>query len=132
MKNERKVVNEAVKSKMSLAAEKAWKTRRNGMKKKENRKKSKKHESKNNENVSVEQLKKGYRKGMLMNKAKRAMVHRSSVKLTGKNADKEFMEFLLGEKHQEQALIGKLVDIWWRKAKAKSRFMRVPKVLVVQ
>jgi len=133
MKDEKSVKMEkeaAGESKMSLAAKKAWETRRKnkGMKKKEKRKKS--GEVKKGKrfsridsqlegilkdgDVSVEQLKKGRRKGVLMPKKKRVRVHKSSVKLTGEGADSSFIEFLNGLTG-EQVLINKLCEVCWRR-----------------
>jgi len=143
MKNEKKEKNKkkaAAESKMSLAARKAWETRKKkpGIEKKEKRKKSRSEPE-----VVVEQLRRVYRNSVLMPKAKQVRVHKSAVKLTGKDADKGFIEFLLGSKFQEEALVNKLCDLCWRRkwceadqrAKEKARLvepMQVPKVLVVQ
>ena len=150
MKGEKK---EAKLSKMSLAARKAWETRKKkpGIEKKESsevvveqlKRAGRGKKSRSEPEVVVEQLKRVYRNSVLMPKAKRVRVHKSAVKLTGKDADKGFIEFLLGSKFQEEALVNKLCDLCWRRkwceadqrAKEKARLVepiKVPKVLVVQ
>ena len=155
MKNEKNVKNKkkaAAESKMSLAARKAWETRKKkpGIEKKKSsevvveqlKRAGRRKKSRNEPEVVVEQLKKGYRKGVLMNKEKRSQVHMNSVMLTGKHADRGFVEFLNGLT-REQVLVNKLCDVCWRRkwceadqrAKEKARLvepMKVPKVLVVQ
>lgn len=137
MKNEKK---KAAENKMSLAARKAWETRRkkSGIEKKE------KSEVEDEPEIIVEQFKQGHRhKGVLKYKPRRSQVRKSSVKLTGKNADKEFMEFLYGRNYEEEALVNKLCDLCWRRrwcmagerVRAKARLqepVNVPSVLVVQ
>lgn len=146
MKNGKK---KAAESKMSLAARKAWETRRkkNGNVKKEKREKSRKGRRIDSQlqdildgNVSVEQLKKGYRKGMLMNKPKRSQVRKSSVKM-----DEKWMAYLYGSDWLEKVVIAKLVAYSkklmgamifdmkaGKKLVVKGRELEVPKVMVVQ
>jgi hypothetical protein len=115
-------------SKMSLAARKAWETRRKNkgiVKEEKGREKSK--EVNEEAEVVVEQLKRAYRKGRLVNKGKRVM-RKGSVKM-----DEKWMMYLYGSDWLEKVVIRKLV----RYAKDlmgslifEGRELEVPKVVI--
>lgn len=98
MKNESKK-----QSKMSLAARKAWETRRRryGGKGKKSRKVVDEEGG-----ITIEQLTRAYRKGQLVLKGKQGYRKGQAVKMDAKL--REYLEFLKGRKYFEEVIIQKL------------------------
>jgi hypothetical protein len=124
MKGEKK---EAKLSKMSLAARKAWETRRKNKGSVKPRDTGKIGEFNEDAEVIVEQLKRAYHKGQLVRKGKSG--HRkSSVKM-----DEKWMAYLYGNDYLERVVVQKLAryarDLWG-KLIFEGKVVQAPSVVV--
>lgn len=114
-------------SKMSLAARKAWETRRKKYGSVKPRDSGKISEVNDEPEVIVEQLKRAYHKGQLVRKGKSG--HRkSSVKMDGK-----WMQYLYGKDYLERVVVQKIskyASDLWGKLIFEGKVVEQPKVLV--